>query len=75
MTAVLPTPSPLAVDVPTPSLPTTAGAGLPVPVVTGERVSYANLDLAASAPALDAVAEHVAELLPYSSSVHRGAHP
>ena len=73
MTAVLPTPSPLAVDVPTPSLPTTAGAGLPVPVVTGERVSYANLDLAASAPALDAVAEHVAELLPYSSSVHRGA--
>ena len=34
---------------------------------------YANLDLAASAPALRAVAEHVAELLPYSASVHRGA--
>ena len=34
---------------------------------------YANLDLAASAPALTAVAEHVAELLPYSASVHRGA--
>jgi selenocysteine lyase/cysteine desulfurase len=46
---------------------------LEVPLVTGERVSYANLDLAASAPALRSVADHVAELLPYYASVHRGA--
>ncbi|HTK66998.1 MAG TPA: aminotransferase class V-fold PLP-dependent enzyme [Pseudonocardia sp.] len=44
-----------------------------VPLVTGESVPYANLDLAASAPPLQAVADHVAELLPYYSSVHRGA--
>lgn len=44
-----------------------------VPVVTGEAVRYANLDIAASAPPLQAVADHVAELLPYYASVHRGA--
>jgi selenocysteine lyase/cysteine desulfurase len=49
------------------------GADLRVPLVTGERVRYANLDLAASAPALTAVADHVAALLPYYASVHRGA--
>jgi hypothetical protein len=49
------------------------GAGLEVPLVTGGRVRYANLDYAASAPALRAVAEQVAELLPLYSSVHRGA--
>jgi selenocysteine lyase/cysteine desulfurase len=54
-------------------LPRLVGAGLPVPLVDGRTVPYANLDLAASAPALCAVAEHVAELLPYYSSVHRGA--
>jgi selenocysteine lyase/cysteine desulfurase len=32
-----------------------------------------NLDYAASAPALQAVADHVAEVLPYYASVHRGA--
>jgi selenocysteine lyase/cysteine desulfurase len=52
---------------------TVAGADLRVPLVTGERVRYANLDLAASAPALTAVADHVAALLPYYASVHRGA--
>jgi selenocysteine lyase/cysteine desulfurase len=73
MTAVLPAPAPIATTSPAPALPATAGADLQVPLVTGERVRYANLDLAASAPALRAVAEHVTELLPYSASVHRGA--
>ena len=49
------------------------GAGLPVPLVSGQAVGYANLDYAASAPALRAVAEHVATALPYYASVHRGA--
>jgi selenocysteine lyase/cysteine desulfurase len=44
-----------------------------VPLVTGAAVRYANLDLAASAPPLRSVADHVAELLPYYASVHRGA--
>ncbi|SDF26021.1 aminotransferase class V-fold PLP-dependent enzyme [Pseudonocardia oroxyli] len=55
------------------ALPALVGTGLPVPLVDGRTVPYANLDLAASAPALQAVADHVAELLPYYSSVHRGA--
>jgi selenocysteine lyase/cysteine desulfurase len=49
------------------------GADIRVPLVTGETVRYANLDLAASAPALQQVAERVAEILPLYSSVHRGA--
>jgi selenocysteine lyase/cysteine desulfurase len=49
------------------------GAGLEVPLVTGGTVRYANLDYAASAPALRAVADRVTELLPLYSSVHRGA--
>lgn len=49
------------------------GAGLPVPLVTGGRCPYVNLDYAASAPPLQAVAEHVEEILPYYASVHRGA--
>jgi len=57
----------------TEALPALVGTGLPVPLVDGRTVPYANLDLAASAPALQAVADHVAELLPYYSSVHRGA--
>jgi selenocysteine lyase/cysteine desulfurase len=65
----------LALDRPAPlaALPALAGAGVTVPLVTGERIGYANLDLAASAPALAAVADHVAEVLPLLSSVHRGA--
>ncbi|SHL23934.1 Selenocysteine lyase/Cysteine desulfurase [Pseudonocardia thermophila] len=55
------------------SLPAVLGADLQVPLVTGECVGYANLDHAASAPALAAVAEHVAEVIPFSASVHRGA--
>src|SRR5215472_16522882 len=49
------------------------GAGLGVPLLTGATVPYANLDYAASAPALAAVAEHLATALPYYASVHRGA--
>jgi selenocysteine lyase/cysteine desulfurase len=56
-----------------PDLPELVGTGFPVPLLDGRTVPYANLDLAASAPALRAVADHVAELLPYYSSVHRGA--
>ncbi|WP_159941252.1 MULTISPECIES: aminotransferase class V-fold PLP-dependent enzyme [unclassified Nocardiopsis] len=44
-----------------------------VPLVTGERVEYANFDYAASAPCLTPVAEALAEALPYYASVHRGA--
>jgi selenocysteine lyase/cysteine desulfurase len=68
MTAVLPTPC-----APTTDLPELVGTDLRVPLVTGEWVRAANLDLAASAPALRAVADHVAELLPHHASVHRGA--
>lgn len=49
------------------------GDDLEVPLVTGEKVGYANLDLAASAPSLRAVADRVQDLLPYHASVHRGA--
>ena len=49
------------------------GADLDVPLVTGGSARYANLDYAASTPALRAVADQVTELLPLYSSVHRGA--
>jgi Selenocysteine lyase len=49
------------------------GQDAQVPLVTGETVRYVNLDYAASAPALQAVADAVAEFLPWYSSVHRGA--
>jgi selenocysteine lyase/cysteine desulfurase len=49
------------------------GADAIVPLVTGHLARYANLDYAASAPALRAVADLVAEVLPVYSSVHRGA--
>ncbi|MCW0212205.1 MAG: aminotransferase class V-fold PLP-dependent enzyme [Pseudonocardia sp.] len=54
-------------------LPAVVGCDLQVPLVDGTSVTYANLDVAASAPALAAVADHVAELLPFYASVHRGA--
>ncbi|BDZ54315.1 aminotransferase class V-fold PLP-dependent enzyme [Agromyces marinus] len=47
-------------------------AGLEAPVLGGRRVRHVNLDTAASAPAFAAVAAHVARVLPYSASVHRG---
>jgi selenocysteine lyase/cysteine desulfurase len=44
-----------------------------VPVVGGGERRGVNLDFGASAPALQAVADAVAEFLPLYSSVHRGA--
>ncbi len=50
------------------------GGDLEVPLADGRSaLRYANLDYAASAPALAAVAARVEEVLPYYSSVHRGA--
>ena len=49
------------------------GADLQAPLVTGGSRRYANLDYAASAPALACVAGRVAEVLPTYASVHRGA--
>ncbi len=49
------------------------GADLTVPLLDGRRVRYANLDYAATAPALRSVADRVAQVLPFSGSVHRGA--
>src|SRR5437763_16251292 len=49
------------------------GDGLPVPCVDGRDRPYLNLDSAASASALPAVARRVEEFLPWYSSVHRGA--
>ena len=65
------------------SRPAEAGAQLPlaplasdgqlVPLVQGGSARWVNLDYAASAPALRAVADHVAQVLPLYASVHRGA--
>lgn len=55
-----------------PVLPVT-GANTLVPRVGAEPIRYANLDVAASAPALASVAERVTEVLPLYASVHRGA--
>lgn len=52
---------------------TVSGADLQVPLVDGSTCTYANFDYAASAPALDSVTERIAKLLPFYSSVHRGA--
>ena len=49
------------------------GAHLPVPCVDGHERPYRDLDCAASTPALESVAQRVAEFLPWYSSVHRGA--
>jgi len=49
------------------------GAGLPVPCLDGVERPYRDLDGAASTPALQVVADRVAEFLPVYSSVHRGA--
>jgi selenocysteine lyase/cysteine desulfurase len=49
------------------------GSGEMVPVVSGQRVRYVNLDYAASAPALRSVADLVGQVLPLYASVHRGA--
>jgi selenocysteine lyase/cysteine desulfurase len=49
------------------------GSDLTVPLVTGGSRRYVNLDHAASAPCLTAVKHAVDALLPWYSSVHRGA--
>lgn len=49
------------------------GRDVRVPLVTGGEVSYAALDYAASAPALQRVWDDVAAYAPYYGSVHRGA--
>jgi selenocysteine lyase/cysteine desulfurase len=49
------------------------GADRTVPTVQGDHVPYVNLDIAASAPALASVWAAVEELVPWYSSVHRGA--
>jgi len=54
------------------TLPTVVGAGLRVPTLQGE-VTYANLDHAASTPALTTVKSAVDRALETYSSVHRGA--
>lgn len=53
--------------------PRLVGLEQQVPLVTGGTTRYVNLDYAASAPALVAVAEAVAALGGWYSSVHRGA--
>jgi selenocysteine lyase/cysteine desulfurase len=49
------------------------GADTRVPLVPGGSARYVDLDSAASAPALQSVADRVTEALPLYSSVHRGA--
>jgi selenocysteine lyase/cysteine desulfurase len=70
-TATCPADAPEVGDL-APVLPVVGGETL-VPLVDGGQVRYANLDVAASAPALEAVADRVAQVLPLYASVHRGA--
>jgi selenocysteine lyase/cysteine desulfurase len=49
------------------------GRDVQVPLVTGGEVTYAALDYAASAPALQRVWDDIAAYAPYYGSVHRGA--
>ncbi|MDO9408157.1 aminotransferase class V-fold PLP-dependent enzyme [Patulibacter sp.] len=63
---------PVAATADRPLLPV-VGGDLRVPLLDGSTVRFANLDYAATAPALTAVAERVARVLPFSGSVHRGA--
>ena len=53
--------------------PALVGGDVEVPLVTGGLRRYTNLDYAASAPCLVAVRQAVDALLPWYSSVHRGA--
>jgi selenocysteine lyase/cysteine desulfurase/uncharacterized protein (DUF779 family) len=49
------------------------GDGVPVPCLDGTDRPYLNLDCAASTSPMPAVAERVADFLPWYASVHRGA--
>lgn len=78
MTAVLtsPTvthPAPACAGTTIAPLAEVSGAGHTAPLADGTEVRYANLDYAASAPALRAVADAVTEALHGYASVHRGA--
>ena len=55
------------------SWPRLVGDDVEVPLVSGDRLRYVNLDYAASTPALTTVKDAVDALLPWYSSVHRGA--
>ncbi|MGH7687353.1 MAG: aminotransferase class V-fold PLP-dependent enzyme [Candidatus Dormibacteria bacterium] len=54
-------------------VPRLYGQHLEVPLATGERRGYVNLDYAASTPAMERVVDAVHAFLPWYSSVHRGA--
>jgi len=71
-TSGAPVPAPADRVASAPLLPV-VGGDLRVPLLDGSTVRFANLDYAATAPALAAVAERVAKVLPFSGSVHRGA--
>ncbi|KQS98918.1 aminotransferase class V-fold PLP-dependent enzyme [Cellulomonas sp. Leaf395] len=72
MTAIAERLSCASVDEVSALLPVVGGTTT-VPLVDGTQRVYANLDYAASAPALEAVAARVTEVLPLYASVHRGA--
>ncbi len=61
------------VRVPLPAPLPVLGRDVTVPLVTGGEITYAALDYAASAPALQRVWDDVAAYAPYYGSVHRGA--
>ncbi|MFJ2301570.1 aminotransferase class V-fold PLP-dependent enzyme [Streptomyces sp. NPDC087787] len=69
--SAVPADQPVRRDIPEP-LPV-LGRDVTVPLVTGGEVTYAALDYAASAPALQRVWDDVAAYAPYYGSVHRGA--
>ena len=69
-----PAPRPQAPGQPAiPALARLVGAAQHVPLIPGGQARYVNLDYAASAPALQRVADRVYEMLPLYASVHRGA--
>ena len=72
-TSVLPRPTSWPQAAPAGALLAVVGAGTRVPLIDGTTRTYANLDNAASAPALERVAARVNEVLPLYASVHRGA--
>ena len=72
-TSVLPRPTNWPRAAQAGALLTVVGASTRVPLIDGTTRTYANLDNAASAPALERVAARVNEVLPLYASVHRGA--
>src|SRR5437870_4792806 len=53
-------------------LPRLIGRDLEVPLANGTLRRYANLDYAASTPAMEPVVDAITAVLPWYSSVHRG---